>query len=93
MMAAALVKPTMTGCERKLTIAPRRNTPNVSCIAPTMNASATASMMYCSAPGAANCTRVEPVRIETMATGPVASWLEEPHKAPTSTGRKAAYRP
>ena len=45
MMAAALVKPTITGCEMKLTIAPRRNAPRASCITPAISARVMASAM------------------------------------------------
>jgi len=41
----------------------------------------------------ANCDNAETVSGETMATGPVASWCEEPHIAPMITGRNAAYSP
>jgi len=91
--AAALVKPTMTGCERKFTTTPSLKTPSDSCTRPTSSASMTASAMNCSDPGAAKTERDDAVSRETTATGPVPSWLEEPHRAATITGRKAAYRP
>ena len=37
--------------------------------------------------------RAEAVSSDTTATGPVASCLDEPHRAATMPGRKAAYRP
>ena len=90
MIAAALVKPTTTGCDRKLTIAPSLHTPIASSNMPTISVSNTASAINCSEDGAANCARVAPVSSDTMATGPVASWRDEPHNAPTMTGRNAA---
>ena len=93
MIAAAFVKPTITGCDRKLTTAPRRNTPSASCITPTISVSRMASATKDSEPGAANCASVALVSSETMATGPVASCWDDPHIAPMITGRKAAYRP
>ena len=45
MIAAALVKPTMTGCDRKLTIEPSLNTPMASSNTPTISVSTTASTM------------------------------------------------
>ena len=37
MIAAALVKPTMTGCDRKLTTTPSRSNPSMSWNRPTMS--------------------------------------------------------
>ncbi len=46
--------------------------------------------MNLSEPVAARGARAEAVSRDTTATGPVASWLEEPHMAATIPGRKAA---
>jgi hypothetical protein len=92
-IAAALVKPTMTGCERKFTTTPSLKAPRVSCITPTSSASMIASAMKVSEPGAASGVSADAVSSETTATGPVPSWFEEPHSAATITGRKAAYKP
>jgi hypothetical protein len=93
MMAAALVKPTITGCERKFTTTPSLNTPSASWMTPTSSASRIASAMKASEPGAASGVSAEAVSSEATATGPVPSWFDEPHIAATMTGRKAAYRP
>ncbi len=90
MIAAALVKPTMTGCERKFTTTPSLKAPSASWKTPTISASMIASAMNCAEPGAARGASVDAVSSETTATGPVPSWLEEPHSAATITGRKAA---
>ncbi len=92
-IAAALVKPTITGWERKFTMTPSLNTPSTSCTMPTIKASMMARATKCSEPGAASGASDEAVNSEATATGPVPSWFDEPHNAPTITGRKAAYRP
>jgi len=91
--AAALVKPTITGWDRKFTTTPSLKTPRVSCTSPTSSASITASTTYCSVPGVANGASEDAVSSDTTATGPVPNWLDEPHSAATITGRNAAYRP
>ena len=91
--AAALVKPTMTGCDRKLTITPSLSRPSVSCTRPTVSASRMASPIKFSDPGCASVESDEAVSSDTTATGPVPSCLELPHKAAMATGRKAAYSP
>jgi hypothetical protein len=93
MIAAALVKPTTTGCERKLTTTPSLKMPSASWIRATSKVIMIASAMKSSLPGAARVAIDDAVSSDTTATGPVASWLEEPHIAATATGRKAAYRP
>ena len=60
---------------------------------PTIKASKMASATKSSEPGAANGANAEAVSNDTTATGPVPSWLDEPHNAATATGRKAAYKP
>ena len=90
MIAAALVKPTMTGCERKFTTTPSLNTPSASWKMPTISASMIASATKASEPGAASGASEDAVSKEATATGPVPSWREEPHSAATITGRKAA---
>lgn len=90
MMAAALVKPTMTGCEIKLTSAPSLNNPSINWTRPTMNARAMASMTNSEEPSAASGISAEAVSRETTATGPVASWFDEPHSAATMTGSREA---
>ena len=93
MMAAAEVKPRITGCDRKLTTLPIRHRASTSWIAPTMKASRMASATNCSEPRVASGARADAVRIEDTAAGPVASWLDDPQSAATITGRKPAYRP
>ena len=93
MMAAALVKPTMTGCDRKLTTTPSLKTPRESWITPTSRVSMMASAMKSSLPGAASVAIEDAVSSDTTATGPVANWFEDPHMEATATGRKAAYSP
>ena len=90
MMAAALVNPTITGCDRKFTTTPSLKTPSASWIRPTMSASMMAIAMNGSEPAAAKGAREEAVSSETTATGPVPSWLEDPQRAATATGRDAA---
>ena len=90
MMAAALVKPTITGCERKLTTTPSRKAPSINCTTPTISDSMIARAMNCSEPTAANDARLDAVSSETTATGPVASWFDDPSREATTTGRKAA---
>jgi hypothetical protein len=89
-MAAALVKPTMTGWDRKFTMTPSLNTPSTSWTRPTSRASMMARAMKASEPEAASGVSAEAVSSETTATGPVPSWFDEPHSAATTTGRKAA---
>jgi hypothetical protein len=93
MMAAALVKPTMTGWERKFTTTPSLNTPRESWMMPTISAIRIASAMNWLEPEAASGARADAVSSETTATGPVASCADEPHRAAMMPGRKAAYRP
>jgi len=89
-IAAALVKPTMTGCDRKFTTTPSLKTPSASWKRPTSSASRIASATNCSEPTAASGASDEAVSSEATATGPVPSWFDEPHSAATATGRKPA---
>ena len=90
MMAAALVKPMITGWDSRLTMAPMRNRPRASWMTPTIKASRMARAMYWPEPAVARGARAEAVSRATMATGPVESWRDDPHRAPAITGRKAA---
>jgi hypothetical protein len=90
MIAAALVKPTITGWERKFTTTPSLNTPSTSWKIPTSKASMMARATKACEPGAASGASDEAVSSEATATGPVPSCFDEPHSAATATGRKAA---
>ena len=93
MIAAALMKPMMTGWEMKLTITPSLNAPIAIWIRPTRSASSSASTTYWSVPAIASGASAEAVMSEITATGPVRSWRDEPQSAPTMAGMNAAYRP
>ena len=93
MMAAALLKPTITGCDNKFTMTPSLKIPRLIWIKPTSRASSTAKASKCSEPEAARGAKAVPVIKEEMAAGPIESCDEEPHIAPSITGRNAAYKP
>ena len=89
MIAAAFMKPRITGCDTKLTIAPSLNAPRLNWITPTISVSSSASPMYSSENGTASGVSAAAVISEMIATGPVASWREEPHSAPRIAGTSA----
>ena len=93
MIAAAFMKPRMTGCETKLTIEPSLMAPSANWMTPTIRVSSSASPMYSSENGTASGVIAAAVIREMMATGPVANWRLEPHRAPRIAGRKAVYSP
>ena len=71
--AAAEVNPLMTGCDKKFTRNPARNTPMKSCNTPTMSARTMAAAMKASLPGSAIAPTPETTSNDTIATGPTAS--------------------
>ena len=58
-----------------------------------MSASMTDSSMNLADPGVANGISAAADISESIATGPVCSWLDEPHNEAMITGTKDAYRP
>ena len=91
--AAALVNPTITGLDKRLTIAPSRNNPSPNRSTPTKKASIMESSMKWSVPGVASGRMAAADMSDSMATGPVWSWLHDPHNAATITGMNEAYSP
>ncbi len=69
--AAATVKPTITGCERKLAAEPPRTRPMRMRITPTSSASSTARPTYSVPPGSASGVSAPRVSRLVMAVGPV----------------------
>ncbi len=93
MIAAAFMKPKITGCETKLTIVPSLKAPSANCMIPTIKVSSNANSMNSAEKGAANGVIAAAVIKEMIATGPVESWRDEPHSAPMMAGTSATYRP
>ena len=93
MIAAAEVKPLMTGWDKKLTKKPKRKTPMASCNTPTIKAAVSAYTKYNS--GVAGCNAPIPAAVskETIATGPTANWREVPIIAYSIKGTVTAYKP
>ena len=89
MIAAAFMKPRMTGWETKLTMVPSFRTPRPSWMRPTRKARIRARPMNSSVKGTAKGVMAAAVIRETMATGPVESCRDEPHKAPRMAGTRA----
>ena len=89
MIAAAFMKPRITGCETKFTMAPSLKAPRPNWMTPTIRVSSSASPMYSSLKGMASGVRAAAVISEMIATGPVASWRDEPHRAPRMAGTSA----
>ena len=90
MMAAAEVKPLMTGRERKSTKKPILSTPRSNWIDPMNKARKMAMAIYSSIPESDSAPRPEATIMESMATGPTASCREVPKKAYTTCGTRAA---
>jgi hypothetical protein len=84
--AAPAVKPTTTECEMKLTSAPRRTTPMISCSTPTMKASVIASATYSSLPGVAMPLREANMMTEAAVVGPETRCHDEPNRAAMTAG-------
>ena len=80
------VKPTITVCEMKFTRAPRRASPIVSCSAPTMNASVSTSVTYCSDSGAASGAIVANTTSDSALVGPDTRCHDDPHSAAMTAG-------
>ena len=89
MMAAAFMKPRMTGCETKLTMVPSFKLPSPNWIKPTMKVNSSTRPMKLSVMGTASGATAAAVIKDTMATGPVANCRDEPHNAPKMAGIKA----
>ena len=81
MMAAAEVKPLMTGCDRKLTKKPSRNNPMPNCSKPTNKAVVIAYNKYSSGEAGFSAPIPAAVSKDTIATGPTANCLEVPKTA------------
>ena len=92
-MPAPAVKPITTESDTKLTSMPRRTTPIASRKVPTITASRPAAARNSAVPGAAIGSSVESARIEEVLVGPLCSWFEEPHSAPTIAATIAEYSP
>ncbi len=89
MIAAAFMKPRITGCDTKLTMVPSLSTPRLNWIMPTISVSSSARPMYSSEKGTASGVSAAAVISEMIATGPVASCRDEPHSAPRIAGTNA----
>ncbi len=88
--AAALVNPTITGLDRKFTTTPSRKTPSARRSTPTISANMIESWTKSGVPGVAKGIRAAADIRDSMATGPVWSWLREPHREATMTGMNEA---
>ena len=80
-MPLAVMKPEITGCDRKLAMKPNRNTPIISRKAPDRKASVIAASMYWGVPVAAILPTAAVVISDTTATGPTASTRLVPNAA------------
>jgi hypothetical protein len=93
MSAAALVKPTSTGCDTRLTMPPSLKAPMSRRSTPTIRASRIESAMNSSEPAMAKGAIAAADISESITTGPVCNRWKLPNNAPTTTGSSAAYRP
>jgi len=84
------MKPAITGRDNRFSSQPARSRPSTSWISPDSSASTTASAMNSGVSGCASDSRLAPESSEVSATGPVDSAPQEPNKAPTNAGSKAA---
>jgi len=72
-MPLAVMKPLMTGCERRLARNPSRSRPRTVSMTPDRAASVTAASRYSAVPGAATAPAADAVIRDRTATGPTAS--------------------
>ncbi len=90
---APAVNPIVTESDTKFTSIPSRASPITSRNTPTNTASSPAASRNDCVPGLAIGIKVESTRIEAVLVGPLCSWFEEPHSAPTIAPTIAEYRP
>jgi hypothetical protein len=81
MMPDAVIKPEITGCDKRLARKPSRSTPINSNISPDRSASTSAAAMNSALPGAAMLLAAVSVISEMTATGPTASARLVPNRA------------
>ena len=72
MIPVAVIKPAITGWDRKFAKKPSRNKPRASKIKPDRNANVIAAAIYSDVPGTAILLTAATVRSDTTATGPTA---------------------
>jgi hypothetical protein len=72
MIPVAVIKPAITGWDKKFAKKPKRNTPRASKIRPERNAKVMAAAIYSDVPGTAILLTAATVRSDTTATGPTA---------------------
>ena len=92
-MAAADIKPAITGCEIKLTKKPILRNPKKICTTLINKPVKITSSTYGSVNGVANLLTPVITKIDVIATGPILICLEVPNKAYTINGIKQAYNP
>ena len=85
-----MVKPLITGREKKLARKPMRSRPHASSTTPVSSASCAASTMYRPEPGAASGPRAAAVISAMIAIGPTDCVMLEPNSAYSSGGRMLA---
>jgi len=90
-IAAAFVKPRITGWDKKSTSFHNLHIPKVSWIIQTISAKKAAYTAYQVTQVIAKGSKAEAVIRDTMATGHVANCLELHHNAEIITGKKEAY--
>ena len=91
--AAPAVKPTTTVCDTKLTRVPSRSAPSASWNTPTRKVSVSTRPTNSGEPGSANGLMVAKTTIDIAVVGPDTRCHDEPHKAATTAGNMAAYKP
>ena len=89
----AVMKPEITGCDKKFAINPRFNKPMVMRIKPDIIAKVIANETYSGLPGIANWLQEAEVIKAITATGPTAKVLEVPNIAYRIKGIIEAYKP
>ena len=72
MMPVAVIKPAITGWDRKFAKKPSRNKPRANKIRPERNANVIAAAMYSEVPGTAILLTAATGKSDTTATGPTA---------------------
>ena len=85
-----MLKPLITGRDKKLAMKPRRSTPHSSSTMPLIKASCAASTTYRVEPGSASGARAAAVISETMAIGPTDCVMLLPNKAYSTGGKMLA---
>ena len=92
-MGAAMVKPDITGLEKRLKAKPSFNTPISTCIIPVRMAIITARRAFSVILSPAKSPNPAARISISIATGPMDKWLEVPNKGYTNRGTKPAYNP